>query len=85
MEFLTNPFIISILGSLIAVLLIYMEAQMSNKGSILENKDYIKYFIIISLILYASIYLLNNKTILQVGSGRMSINSKEIFVGTPDF
>ena len=86
MELLTNPIIISILGSLIAVVLIYVEAQMSNKNAILDNKDYIKYLIIISLILYGTIYLVNNKHVLSGGGGVSNItNTREIFVGSPDF
>ena len=80
MDFLTNPIIISILGSLIAVMLIYIDSQMSNKQSVHDNKDYIKYFAIISLIIYGATYLLNKRNIQSGGTA-----SRDIFVGNPDF
>lgn len=81
MDFLTNPIIISILGSLIVLVFMYSNNQMFKENSIVDSKDYIKYFVIISLIIYGSIYLINKKPLLT-GGGSIQ---KDIFVGNPDF
>ena len=82
MDFLTNPVIISIVGSLIIVVFIYANNKILKEDSIPDSKDYIKYLVIISLIIYGSIYVINKKPILTGGSSSIQ---KDIFVGNPDF
>ena len=77
-----NPILISILGGLVAIVLIYLESKISNKTVTLDKMDYLKYLIIISIIIYGCIYLLTNKKLLQTGGNN---TNKEIFTGTPDF
>ena len=81
MDLLSNPIIISIVGSLLAVLFIYANNKLFKEDAVLDSKDYIKYLVIISLIIYGSIYLINKKPILTGGNNIQ----KEIFVGNPDF
>jgi len=81
MDLLTNPIIISIFGALVAVLIIYANNQLVKDDKVLDSKDYIKYLVVISLIIYGCLYLINKKPLLT-GGGSIP---KEIFVGTPDF
>ena len=81
MDFLSNPIIISILGGVLAVVIIYANNQLFKEDTVPDSKDYIKYLVIISLIIYGCLYLINKKPILT-GGGSIP---KEIFVGTPDF
>ena len=81
MDLLSNPIIISILGSLLAVIFIYANNQLFKEDNVIDSKDYIKYLVIISLIIYGSIYLINKKPILTGGNSVQ----KAIFVGNPDF
>tara|TARA_S200000501_G_C20311440_1_gene520365 strand:- start:131 stop:385 length:255 start_codon:yes stop_codon:yes gene_type:complete len=84
MSILKNPVVLSLVGSLLAVLALYVNNKVSKEEH--KKKDYLKLFFLVFIILFITlqifIFNVENDSGVSFESGKMNI---EMRGGNPDF
>ena len=79
-----NIILLSVITSVLCCLFIYINNEYINKTTT-SKIDYIKYFIVFSIINYLSFWYLSNTNTTLIGGSSNKEAIQEIFTGNPDF